>query len=187
MDYKKIPIEISARHLHLSKKDLAKLFGRGAKLHQLKKLSQASEFAAKETVLIKNGKNFFKNVRVVGPEREKSQIEITKTEARFLKINPPIRVSGDILGAPCLDVIGPKGKAKIPAIIAQRHLHLPSALNKFFKKNKVSLSVLSKSRSLVFHDIAVRRAKDFSLAVHLDTDEANAAGLESCSWGKLEK
>ena len=122
---KKIPIEVSARHVHLSQKDLEKLFGKQHKLKVLHPISQPGQFAAKEEVELINGKDKL-NARIIGPCRERNQVEISITSAYKLKMRkiPPIRISGDLGNVSHITVKGPKGKIKANVIIAQRHLHL---------------------------------------------------------------
>jgi propanediol utilization protein len=186
----KIPIEISARHIHLSKKDFEKLFGKNKKLEPIKKLSQVGEFSSKEKIKIVNGKNNL-DLRVVGPLRENSQIEISLTDAYALKLNPlpKIRLSGNTHGTTNVIVKGPKAQIKIPAIIAQRHLHCSEKDAKKLKlKNNqiVKINVLGK-RGLIFDNVIVRIKENFRTSVHLDTDEANAVGISSKCFGKIIK
>ena len=181
-------IEISARHIHLSKKDKEKLFGKNYELKIFKKLSQASDFAAKEQVIIKYNNRKIKDVRVVGPERKQSQLEISKTDSRYLKFDAFIRLSGDLKGVSKIDVIGPKGKTQIAVIIAKRHLHISDeeanqyGLN---SKKQISIFVKNKYRPLTFHNVIIRKHPDYKLAMHIDTDEGNAADLSGNSKGKI--
>lgn len=121
----KIPIEISARHIHLSEKDFEKLFGKNKNLISLKKLSQPGEFASEEKITLINSDKKIENVRILGPFRKNSQAEISLTDAYNLKLNPlpKIKVSGDIADTTKISVKGPKSSIKIPCIIAKRHLH----------------------------------------------------------------
>lgn len=177
----KIKIEISARHCHLSNKDLETLFGKNYQLKPIKKLPQPGQFAAKETVSLEVPGNRINNLRVVGPVRGKTQIEITQTDAYQLDIHPPVRQSGDLKGSTGAKLIGPKGTVKIKegVIIAERHLHCdPISAKKLGLKNNQRVSVKTQgSRSVTLNNIIVRINKDFSLAFHIDidTDEANAA------------
>jgi len=185
----KIKVEISARHIHLSINDLEKLFGKGYKLKKLKELSQTGEFAAKESVKLINGKKSFNKVRIVGPVRKNTQTELSLTDSRFLGIDAPIRLSGDIKNTPGVTVIGPKGKIllKKGVIVPQRHLHISNVLAKKLKLKKgqaVKIKITGQ-RELIFDKVIVRTAENFITSVHLDTDEANAAGLKSCSYGKI--
>ncbi len=182
-----IPVEVSARHVHLSQKDLDKLFGKNYQLKKIKKLSQAQEFAAQERVSLAAKKSF--KFRVVGPVRSESQIEISETEAINLGIQAPLRLSGDLKGVKTfLEVVGPNGNAKIKVIVPKRHLHCsPSEAKKLKLKNgqKVSVQIINE-RGLVFNNVIVRVKPGFNLACHLDTDEANACGLgKICGLGYL--
>ena len=183
-----IPIEISARHIHLTQKDFEKLFGK-KKPTFLKKLSQ-NQFAAKETVdLVSSQGKVLKKVRLVYPFRQKTQVEISLTDAIHLKIKPVFRLSGDLKNTPGIEIIGEKGKIKIKegVIIPLRHLHLSKKEAKALKlKNgqKVKIQVLGK-RALIFENVIVRVAKNFNLALHLDTDEGNACGIPKKGKGLL--
>lgn len=187
----KIPVEVSARHIHLSSKDLAKLFGKNFKLQKLRDLSQVGEFAARQVLVafLSNRPKGRLSLRVVGPTRKESQIEISRTEAIKLGIAAPLRLSGDLKGVKSyLIVRGPKGSAKIKTIVAQRHLHCPSEFAKQHKlKNnkKVSIQVLG-PRGLIFDNVLVRIGENYTLSCHIDTDEANACGLDKvCGIGEL--
>ena len=185
----KIPVEISARHIHLSQKDLGKLFGAGFKLTKIRDLSQLGEFAAKETVKLITPAAGFNKLRIVGPVRKKTQVEITATDCRALGITAPVMVSGKVQKASAVIIKGPKGQLAAEAIIAQRHLHLSLQEAKVAGlKNgqKVSVKIFGK-RSLTFHEVAVRAGQQYRLSCHLDTDEANAAGLTTCGYGELIK
>jgi putative phosphotransacetylase len=182
----KIPVETSARHVHLSKKDFIKLFGNCSKLHCIKKLSQPGEFAAKQEVELINGKEKLK-ARVLGPLRKYSQVEISLTDSIELGIKVPIKLSGNLKGVPKIKVRGKKGVAKIPVIIAKRHLHCSKQQAKKLKlKNNQKVSVKVKGdREIIFDNINVRISEDYKLALHIDTDEANAAGIGKKGWGEL--
>jgi len=183
----KIPIEISARHVHVSQKDLEKLFGKGYKLHFLKKLSQTDDFSSKEEVELINKKNKMK-VRVLGPCRKYTQAEVSITDSYLLKIKtPPIKISGELDNAPVIKIKGPKGTVKGKIIIAQRHLHVSEKQAKKLKlRNNQKIKVeTSGKRAVIFENVAVRIKDDFKLALHLDTDEGNAAGITGKSSGKI--
>ncbi len=186
---KKVKVEISARHIHLKKDDFERLFGVGAELTVMKKLSQPGMFAANETVSIKD--EFFQldKVRIVGPLRSYTQIEISETEARKFKINPPLRKSGDIENSPGMTVIGLKGKIEIDkgAIIAKRHVHMtPDEADKINAKDGDLLKVkMSGDRGLIFENVVARVDNNFSWACHIDTDEGNAAGMKECGEGEI--
>jgi len=186
----KIPIEISARHIHLSRKDLERLFGRGYELKKFKALSEIGEFAARETVMAENKKMALK-VRVVGPVRPRTQLEVTATEAYHLGIKAPVRLSGDLKGTPGIELIGSKGKVRISegVIIAQRHLHAsPEEAKKLRLGHRHKVKARTEGeRGVVFENVIVRVAKNFRLSMHIDTDEANAAGLwKKNNYGRLQ-
>lgn len=177
----KIPIEISARHLHISRKDLDKLFGKDYKLNKKRNLTQPGEFATKEIVDIQNGNNKIKGVRIVAPIRSKTQLEISKTDAFNLGLNVSFGHSGKVKGSGGIVLLGRKGKLKMKSgiIIPLRHLHCNiKEAEKFGIKNgdKVSVEVEGE-RNIIFKNILVRTGENYSLSMHLDTDEGNAAGI----------
>ncbi|MFH0955791.1 MAG: phosphate propanoyltransferase [Candidatus Falkowbacteria bacterium] len=178
----KVPIEISARHVHLSKPDLEKLFGSSFKLSKLKDLSQTGQFAAKETVKLVGPLGQIEKVRILGPCREETQVEISETEARILGLNPPVRDSGNLAGTPGIKIIGPAGQIDLPqgVILALRHIHIDSATaENLGVKNGERVKVdTTGARDLLFENVLVRVSPDFKLAMHIDTDEANAAGID---------
>lgn len=186
---KKVKVEISARHIHLKKEDFERLFGAGAELTVMKELSQPGMFAANETISIKD--EFFKldRVRVVGPFRSYTQIEMSETEARNFKINPPLRKSGDIEDTPGLIVIGPAGRIEIGkgVIIAKRHAHMtPDEAAEINVKDGDLLKIrIAGDRGLVFENVVARVDDSFSWAMHIDTDEGNAAGMKGCGEGEI--
>lgn len=183
----KVPVEISARHVHLSKKDLEALFGIEYQLKEIRRLYQPSDFAAEESVDIKIGDKEIKGVRVVGPLREKTQIEISKTDAIMLGANPPIRLSGDLDNSSPVVLIGPKGKLELKEglIIARRHIHCsPEEAKKSGLRHGQLVSVEIKgNRALSFHCVEVRVRDDYKLCLHLDTDEGNSAGINKIGEG----
>jgi len=186
---KKVLTEISARHIHLSQKDLEMLFGQGYKLKKLKKLSQADDFAAQEKIDIKLGKSILKGVRIVGPVRQQTQIEISLTDAFNTGVKPVLRLSGDLKGTPGAVLIKGQKKIKIKQgiIIAQRHLHCnpeQAELLKLKNKSLISIKVEGK-RGITFHNIKVRVEQGYNLSLHLDTDEGNSAGILKKGKGKI--
>ena len=187
----RIPVEISARHIHLSKKDFEKLFGKNKNLTPLKKISQPKQFASKEVIELINKKNKIKNTRIIGPFREKSQIEISLTDAYNLKLKPlpKIKLSGNLTGTCKVLVKGPKTNIKIPCIIAKRHLHASEEEAKKLKvKNNQKISIKVKSeREITFHNIITRISNKYKLALHFDTDEGNAAGITEKTFGEIKK
>jgi len=184
----KILVEISARHIHLSEADFIKLFGKEKSLIPIKKLSQPGEFASKDKIEIINEKNKL-NARVLGPLRKHSQVEISLTDAYNLNLNPlpKIKVSGDLSNTTKVLVKGPRAQLKIPVIIAQRHLHCSEKQAKELKlKNNQIISVkINGEREITFHNIVVRISKNYDLSLHLDTDEANSAGIKGKTFGNI--
>lgn len=181
---KPIPVGISARHLHVSPEHLAILFGPGYELHTYKDLSQPGQYAAQETVDLVTEKGTFKKVRILGPTRKATQVEIALTDAMKLGIAPPVRDSGDIKGSPGLTIVGPKGEVKLTegVIAACRHIHMtPADAAEFGVKDKdiVKVRVGGESRRLTFDRVLVRVNENFRLEMHLDTDEGNAAGTRT--------
>lgn len=188
----KIPIEISARHVHLSKEDARILFGENYQFKILKELSQTGQFSYEETVKLVGSKEELENVRYLGPFRDKTQVEISETDARKLGIDSPIRASGDLAGTPGVKIIGPKGEVglKEGVIIALRHIHMdPENAKKLGIKDGDKVKVdINGIRDLIFESVLARVRPDFKLAMHLDTDEANAAGIdEENHFGELIK
>lgn len=187
---KDVPIEVSARHIHFSEEDFKKLFGERARLDKLSDLSQPGEYACKETVILIGPKGRLKKVRVLGPFREKTQVEISLTDSRVLGVKPPIRLSGDTEQSESITILGPedrKIKIRWGVIIAKRHIHISQeeALDlKLVNGEKVSVETFGK-RSLVFHEVVVRVAPNYKMAFHIDADEANAAGVKTGSIGNL--
>jgi len=186
---KKVKVEISAHHIHLNKEDFEKLFGAGAELTIKKKLSQPGMFAANETVGIKDDEFEMKNVRIVGPVRNYTQVEITETEARNFRINPFLRLSGNIKDTPGITVVGPKGTIGIRegVIVAKRHVHMtPEEASEINVKDGDSMKVkVEGERGLIFDNVIARVDKTYAWACHIDTDEGNAAGMSSCGDGEV--
>ena len=185
----KIPIEVSARHIHISQNDLEKLFGKGYKLKKFKQLSQASDFAAKEKLDIQNGKIKFSGIRIVGPPREKTQVELSITDAIKLGIKPILRESGDVKGTPGIILINKKKKIKIRegVIIPLRHIHCsPKEAKRLGLKNGEMVSIkIEGKRGITFHNVKVRVKENYRLCMHIDTDEGNAAGINKKAKGFL--
>ncbi len=186
---KKLPINISARHVHLSQKDLEELFGQDYELKILRELSQPNEFAAQETITLKTGLKKIENVRIVGPVRDNTQIEISPTEARFLGINPPIRISGDIKNSPGISLIGPQKEIIIDkgVIIPWRHIHCnPKEAEELGLKDKMLVSVkVNTKHPVTFHNIIVLVKNDCNLELHLNTEEGNSACMTEKEEGTI--
>jgi len=186
----KLPIEVSARHCHLSQKDLTKLFGLGYKLKVLKMLSQPGQFAAKEEIKVLGSRNELK-VRIVGPLRKDTQIELAATDCYKIGVKPVLRVSGNVKNTPGAILIGPKSKIKINqgVIVAQRHLHLaPNEAKSLKLKRGQLVSVKIKgSRGLTFNNVVVRSGEMHKKSFQIDTDEGNACGWVPGMKGELIK
>ncbi|MDP2737114.1 MAG: phosphate propanoyltransferase [bacterium] len=178
----KVTIEISARHVHLSKSDLEILFGKGFELSKLRDLSQTGQFASEETVRLIGPGGEISKVRVLGPCRAQTQIEMSETEARALGLNPPVRDSGNLSDTPGIKIIGPVGEIITThgVILALRHIHIdPAAAANLGVKNYDRVKVdTTGTRDLLFENVLVRVDPSFKLAMHIDTDEANAAGID---------
>ncbi|MGQ9599714.1 MAG: acetate/propionate family kinase [Anaerolineae bacterium] len=185
-----IPVGVSAHHVHLSQADVERLFGPGYQLTPKVPLSQPGQFAAEEQVRLIGPQGVVERVRILGPARGMTQIEISRTEGYQLGINAPIRMSGDLDGTPGLIVEGPAGQIELKrgAIYAQRHIHMtPADARRFGLQNGDVVRVrVEGDRELVFGDVAVRVSPKFKLELHLDTDEANAAGISTGDVAYLE-
>ncbi len=177
---KPVLIETSARHVHVSRRVLDILFGEGYELTRKKDLSQPGQFACEERVVVVGPKNSFPAVSILGPERKETQVELSASDARSIGVKAPIRESGDLEGsAPC-KLVGPKGEVELKdgVIIAKRHIHLtPQDAEKYSITDKqvVSVKVETPDRSLIFGDVVCRVSPSYALAMHIDTDESNAA------------
>lgn len=179
MKEKKFLVEVSARHVHLCKEDVEKLFGAGAKLTYKRDLSQPGQFLSEERVDVVGTKNTFKNVAILGPERPSSQVEISLTDSFTLGVQPPVRESGDTSGTPGLVLRGPNGEVTLTdgVIIAKRHIHMtPEDAAELGVEDKQVVEVRALTdRAVTFGDVVVRVSPKFKLSMHVDTDEANAA------------
>ena len=182
-----IPVGISNRHIHLSAEDVETLFGAGYQLTPLKDLSQPGQYACKETLtLVGPSMRAIEGVRVLGPVRKQSQVEISKTDSFQLKVNPPVRESGKTEGSAPVTIIGPKGVVSLKegCIIANRHIHMsPDEAAAFGVKDcdYIDVDVLSGTRKTRWFDVQIRVHKDFRLEMHVDTDDANSAGIKNGS------
>jgi len=180
---KKIPIAMSNRHVHLSKEDLETLFGKGHSLTKMKDLSQPGQFACEEKVDIAGPKGTLKGVRILGPERPQTQIEISVADSFSLGIKPPVRDSGDLSDSPGVKIVGPKGEVTMDqgAIVAARHIHMhTSDAERFGLKDKDEVQVKTGGkRGLVFDNVLVRVSDKYALEMHVDVEEGNAAGVKN--------
>ncbi len=187
----KVLVETSARHVHLSAEHLEILFGKGATLTMKKMLSQPGQFACEERVTVVGPKRELANVSILGPVRPATQVELSLTDARSIGLSAPIRESGDIAGTPGCKLVGPCGEVEITegVIAAKRHIHLtPDDAKNFGVEDKQIVSVkLDTERSLVFGDVVVRVNKNFAAAMHIDTDESNAAAAVGEVFGEIIK
>lgn len=186
----KVMVETSAHHVHVTDEDLEILFGKGAELTKKKDLSQPGQYACFERVDVVGPKNTIKGVSILGPTRTHTQIEISLTEARKLGVDAPVRQSGDVKGSAGCKLVGPEGEIEVTegVIAAARHIHLtPDDAEKFGIKDnqKVAIKINNDVRSLVFKDVIARVNDKFATAVHLDTDESNAAGLKGTVEAEL--
>jgi len=187
-----IPVGISNRHIHLSREHVEILFGKGYTLTKCKDLSQPGQYACKEQLTIVGpSMRAIEGVRVLGPERKRSQVEISRTDSFTLKVKPPVRESGDIAGSAPITIIGPRGIVTLTegCIIANRHIHMSEEEGARFGVRDgeyVDVELKGERRSL-FYDVQIRVHKDFRLEMHIDTDDANAAGVGNGFKAKLIK
>lgn len=178
---KPVLIETSARHVHVSRRVLDILFGEGYELTAKKELSQLGQYACEERVQVIGPKNSFPAVSILGPVRPETQVELSAGDARSIGVKAPIRESGDLEGSAGCKLVGPKGEVELKdgVIVAKRHIHMtPEDAEKYGLEDKqiVSVKVDTAERSLVFGDVVVRVSPKYALAMHIDTDESNAAG-----------
>ena len=182
-----VPLEASGRHAHVTKEQAQALFGHG--LTPERELSQPGQFLSRERVTVMGPKGEFQNVAVLGPERKEAQVEVSLTDGRLLGIQPPVRLSGDVTNSPGCILVGPRGRVKLDqgVITAQRHIHLTPEEGKRYgvaDKQVVRLETFTR-RPVVFEDVVVRINPEFSGAVHLDYDEANACGFAEGDFGRI--
>lgn len=186
-------VEISARHVHVSQQDLETLFGKGYELTVKKMLSQPGQFACEERVKVVGTKGEFPAVSILGPCRKDTQIELSLTDARSIGVTAPVRESGDIAGSGACKLVGPKGEVELTqgVIAAKRHIHATTAdAEKMGLENGQIVQVeipTANGRNLTFGDVVVRVSDNYALAMHIDTDEANAAGMAPNTMGTVIK
>lgn len=183
-------VEISARHLHVTQEHLEILFGKGHELTPKKDLSQPGQFACEERVTIVGPKKELAGVSILGPVRPDTQIELSATDARSLGIKAPVRESGDVAGSGACKIVGPCGEVEISegVIIAKRHIHMtPEDAEVLNVKDTqiVKVALNTAERSLIFGDVVVRVSPKYALAMHIDTDEANAALVPGSCMGEI--
>lgn len=186
-----ISVGLSNRHIHLSESDLKKLFGEDYQLTKLKDLSQPGQYAAEECVDIVGPRGTIQKIRILGPVRKDTQIELSAGDARVVGINAPVRDSGDIDGTPGCTIIGPNGEINIDkgVIIAARHIHMtPEDAAHFGVKDKDLVNVETEGpRGVIFKNVLIRVSPSYSLEMHVDIEEGNAAGLKNGDFIKLIK
>ena len=180
----KVLVETSARHVHLTEEHIEILFGKGHALTHKKDLSQPGQFACEERVTVVGPKKSIANVIVLGPARPASQVEVSLTDARTLGVEAPVRESGDVAGSGACKLVGPAGEVELTegVIAAKRHIHLtPEAAADMGVADKEIVSVkITSERTAILGDVVVRVSPSFAPAMHIDTDEANAA----CAFGE---
>ena len=185
----KVEVGISNKHLHLSEADLASLFGAGHKLTVKKELKQPGQYAAEEQVDVVGPKGTLKALRVLGPTRKESQVELAQTDARGIGLTLPVRESGVLDGSPGVKLIGPAGEIDLPkgAIIALRHIHLsPSQAIEAGVKDKDWVAVKTTgTRPIIFEDVLIRSGEAHLNEMHVDTDEGNAAGITNGDFAEI--
>ncbi len=193
MENNQVVVEVSARHVHLSQQDLETLFGPGYELTVKKMLSQPGQYASEERVTVVGPKREIAGVSILGPVRKDTQVELSLTDARSIGVKAPVRESGDIAGSAGCKLIGPKGELEIKegVIAAKRHIHAtPADAERMGLSDKQIVSVEIPSadgRKLTFGDVVVRVSDSYALAMHIDTDESNAAAMTPNSLGTIIK
>ena len=185
---KNIMVEVSARHIHLSQEHLEVLFGKGYELTPKKALSQPGQFACEERVTVVGAKKELAGVSVLGPVRPDTQVELSLTDARSIGVAAPVRESGDIKESGNCKLVGPCGTVELAegVIAAKRHIHLtPEDAEQFGVKDSqvVRVEINTDGRSLIFGDVVVRVSPKYAAAMHIDTDESNAAGIAGACTG----
>jgi len=186
-----VPVAVSNRHVHLSFPDIEKLFGKGYRLKAVRTLSQPGQFACEEKIDLAGPKGSIKGIRVLGPERKETQVEISVTDSFSLGIEPHVRMSGDLKGTPGAKLAGPCGEIEIAygVIVSARHLHMSDEEAAWYGLKDGDIVSIKKAgiRETVFDNVVVRCGSAHSLEVHLDTDEGNAAGIKCGELVFLEK
>jgi putative phosphotransacetylase len=185
----KVPVALSNRHLHVSQADLDVLYGEGHELTNVKDLSQPGQYACEEKVDIVGPKNTIKGVRILGPVRPVTQVEISMFDARALGVEGVVRASGNIAGTPGAIIVGPKGQVEIKEgiIVAARHLHMHTDdAPKYGLKDRDVIKVRAGGeRAVVFENVVVRVHPTFALDMHIDIEEGNAAGVDNGDLGEI--
>lgn len=184
-----VVVGVSNRHIHLSQEDLEKLFGAGYKLSKMKDMKQPGQFAAKETVTIEGSKGKFEGVRILGPVRKETQVEISISDSFKLGVKPPIRESGKLDGTPGIKITGPKGSVvkERGVIVAGRHIHMPKYIADIrgYKDGELVNVETFGERKMVLYNVLLRVGSNMAKEIHIDMDEANAAGLKNDDYVKI--
>jgi acetate kinase len=187
---RRIPVAVSAHHVHLSQATIDRLFGKNHVLQPRSPLSQPSQFAAVETITLIGPRGRLEHVRILGPPRTADQVEISRTDQRTLGLEVPLRLSGDLDSTPGIILEGPKGRVVLAegVVCALRHIHMsPSDAEELNVRDHdvVQVAVQSEGRPVVFGDVVVRVSPNYRLELHLDTDEGNAAGVGPATTAHL--
>ncbi|GGK30329.1 propanediol utilization phosphotransacylase [Caldalkalibacillus thermarum] len=184
-----VPVSVSARHVHLQQEHVDILFGKGYQLTKDRDISQPGQYACQETVTLMGPGGKISNVRVLGPLRKQTQVEVARSDARVLGISPPVRHSGDLKGSAPIVIIGPKGTVRLKegCIIADRHIHMtPQDAQAYGVYNSQKVSVLVEGeKGGIMNQVTIRVRDDYALDMHIDTDDANAFGLTGNEYVKI--
>ena len=184
-----VVIGVLNRHIHLSQKDLDTLFGEGYKLSKMKDMKQPGQFATNEKLDIVGPKGKFSGVRIIGPVRKETQVEISITDSFKLGLTPPIRQSGDLEGTPGIKIVGPKGEIEIlrGVIVAGRHIHMPKYIADIrgYKDGEIVKVETYGERKIIMCNVVLRVSDKMAKEMHIDVDEANAAGLKNDDYVKI--
>lgn len=184
-----VEVEVSARHVHLTDKDVERLFGKGQVLHEKRPLSQKGQFLCEERVTLIGSKGKKERVAVLGPVRKATQVELSVSDCVALGVKAPLRESGDVQGSAPLTLEGPVGSISITegTIVAHNHIHVPEDVAQMLQlkdKEHVSVKILSE-RPVTFDDVIIRVSPAFNFKMHIDFDEANAASVRGFTLGKI--
>lgn len=177
----KVSVGVSNRHIHLNQDAFEKLFGSDCKLEKLKDLNQPNQYASNLTLIIKGPKGIIENVRIIGPIRSYTQVEISKTDSYKLGVNPPIRESGNIMDSAPITLIGPKGELKLEygCIIADRHIHITSKQKELYGlKDSVDIYI-NREKETILRNVHLKVSEESYFELHLDTDDANGCNLKN--------
>ncbi|MFV0577080.1 MAG: phosphate propanoyltransferase [Fusobacterium ulcerans] len=184
-----VVVGVSNRHIHLSQEDLEILFGKGHALTKMKDMKQPGQFAAEETVTIRGPKGKFEGVRVLGPVRKETQVEISISDSFRLGVKPPVRESGKLDGTPGVKIIGPKGEVikEHGVIVAGRHIHMPKFIAdiKGYKDGDIVKVETCGERKVLLYNVLMRVGNNMAKEIHLDMDESNASGLKNNDFVKI--